>query len=129
MNYDFDRVNAQLDNITFDEWAVLRKVDQAFYDILYRPIIQVTVNKRETVSATYSHPSLPAKYSVPRGANEYSRYPSSRSTEYPWYDYTCATTQLSAEAYASLSSCSAVQCSAVHCTRQAGCACLGSAVH
>jgi len=54
MNYDFDRVNAQLDNITFDEWAVLRKVDQAFYDILYRPIIQVTVNKRETVSATYS---------------------------------------------------------------------------
>ena len=90
MNYDFDRVNAQLDNITFDEWAVLRKVDQAFYDILYRPIIQVTVNKRETVSATYSHPSLPAKYSVPRGANEYSRYPSSGSTEYPWYDYTCA---------------------------------------
>jgi len=53
MNYDFDRVNAELDNITFDEWAVLRKVDTAFYDILYRPIIQVTVNQRETVSATY----------------------------------------------------------------------------
>lgn len=51
MFYDFDHINQKYDNITFDEWAKEKKVDQKFYDIVLRPTLSVTLNEREIFSA------------------------------------------------------------------------------
>jgi hypothetical protein len=51
MFYDFEHINEKYDNITFDEWAKEKKVDQRFYDIVLRPTLSVTLNEREIFSA------------------------------------------------------------------------------
>lgn len=49
--FDFDKVNAKYDNISFREWADEKKVAAPFYDIILQPALSVTLNERDIFSA------------------------------------------------------------------------------
>lgn len=49
--FDFDKVNAKYDNITFKQWGTEKKVAAPFYDIILQPALSVTLNEREIFSA------------------------------------------------------------------------------
>ncbi len=49
--FDYNTIYERLDNITFHEWAVEKKVAQDFYDIILDPALSVTLNDRDTFSA------------------------------------------------------------------------------
>lgn len=49
--YDFDKIYAKYDNISFREWAVEKHVAQDFYDIIMQPSLSVTLNDRANFSA------------------------------------------------------------------------------
>lgn len=49
--YNFDEANAKYDNISFREWADMKKVSPPFYDIILQPALSVTLNERDIFSA------------------------------------------------------------------------------
>ncbi len=51
MFYDFDKVYDKYDNISFKQWAIDKKVQQDFYDIIMQPALSVTLNERDIFSA------------------------------------------------------------------------------
>ncbi|XP_033120151.1 uncharacterized protein LOC117119432 isoform X2 [Anneissia japonica] len=49
--YNYDTVFEKYANISLDNWAKEKHVDEAFYNIIMRPALSVTLNERHTISA------------------------------------------------------------------------------
>ena len=49
--FNYDTVYQTYDNITFDQWALDKNVDEKFYKIMLKPTLSITLNEREVFSA------------------------------------------------------------------------------
>ena len=49
--FDYNTIYERLDEISFHEWAIEKKVAKDFYDIIMDPALSVTLNDREILSA------------------------------------------------------------------------------
>jgi uncharacterized protein with NAD-binding domain and iron-sulfur cluster len=49
--YDYETVWDKYDNITFEQWAIEKKVAKDFYDIVLAPALSITLNQRDIFSA------------------------------------------------------------------------------
>ncbi|XP_071945820.1 carotenoid phi-ring synthase-like [Antedon mediterranea] len=49
--YNYDTIFEKYANISLDDWAKEKHVDEAFYSIIMRPALSVTLNERHTISA------------------------------------------------------------------------------